>query len=153
MTAIKVLADVEHVRSYFREVCLAAALAIIGVLLVAYDRRPPFSYISTELSPSVVMPGQSITVRRHVNWHRQCEGIAFTEVMSFTDRIVTIYDPGTRYPYELGDTYAERVISLPLTMRVGIATYRGLIRFRSCGITSHLWPIEIPYQERTFEVR
>lgn len=150
---IVALASVAHVKSYFREICLALALAISGVLLIAYDRRPPFSYVSTDISPAAVTPGQTITIHRRVDWHRQCEGLAFTEIVSFSDRIVTIYDPGTRYPFELGETYADRSISLPLTMRAGRAAYRGLIRFRACGITSHLWPIEIPYQERTFEVR
>lgn len=151
--AIRTLASVEYVKSYFREVSLAVALAIIGTLLVSYDRRPPFTYISTDISPPIVMPGQSITIRRHVDWHRQCEGIAFTEIVSFSDHIVTNYDPGTRYPSELGDTYADRSIALPLTMRSGHAIYRGVIQFRTCGITSRIWPIDVPYQERTFEVR
>lgn len=153
MPATKALANVEHIGSYFREFCLAVALAVTGALLLAYDRRPPFTYISTDIYPSIVMPGQSITIKRHVNWHRQCEGIAFTEIVSFSDHIVTIYDPGVRYPSELGDTYADRSISLPLTIRPGQAIYRGLIQFKACGITSRIWPIDVPYQERTFEVR
>lgn len=150
--AIRTLIAGELVKGYLREACLAVAIALAGAILVAYDRRPPFVYISTEMSPAVVMPGQSITVRRHVDWHRQCEGIAYTEIVS-SDRIVTIYDPGTRYPFELGDTYADRTISLPLTIRPGNVLYRGSIQFRQCGITSRLWPIEIPYQDRMFEVR
>lgn len=150
---IVTLTNVRYVKSYFREICLVMALAIIGVLLVMYDRRPPLSYISTEISPSVVSSGQPITVHRRVEWHRQCEGVAYTEIVNFSDRIVTPYDPGARYPYELGDTYADRSISLPLAMRAGKAAYRGVIKFRSCGVTSHLVPIEVPFQERTFEVR
>lgn len=119
---------------------------------IAYDRRPPFEYISTEITPRMAQPGQSIIVHRHVRWHRRCEGEAWTEIVS-ADRIVTVYDKGYRFPSELGDTFAERSIALPVAMRSGTATYRGMIRFHNCGITSRFSPVEVPYQEASFEVR
>jgi hypothetical protein len=134
----------------------AAAGSILIVLtlwgLITYDRREPFEYVSTEITPRIAQAGQSIIVHRHVRWHRRCEGEAWTEIVS-VDRIVTAYDKGYRFPSELGDTYAERSISLPMAMRSGTTTYRGVIRFSACGLTSRLWPLEVPYQEATFEVR
>lgn len=129
---------------------VGAVACVVGFLLV--DRRPPFEYISTEITPHFSYPGGSITVHRHVIWHRQCEGTAWTEIVS-ADRIITNYDRGTRAPYELGDTKADRTLSLPQSMRPGQATYRGVIKFHNCGLTSRLRPIEIPYQEVLFEVR
>ncbi len=131
---------------------VAALIGTIAAALVI-DRRPPFEYVSTQITPTQAVAGQSIVVHRHVVWHRQCEGFAFTEIVNEADHIVTIYDRGVRYPAELGDTQAERSIALPLTMRPGLATYRGVIRFSSCGITSRWRPIEVPYQEVRFEVR
>lgn len=125
------------------------ALAV-GFLLV--DRRPPFEYVSSAISPVISYPGGSITVHRHVIWSRACEGVAWTEVVS-ADRIITNYDRGVRAPYELGDVRADRTLALPQSMRPGLATYRGVMKFSHCGLTSRLKPIEVPFQEVTFEVR
>lgn len=139
----------EHVFPALASTVIALSIA----LLLAFDRRPPFEYLSTAIRPNTITPGQTIVVQRHVVWRRKCEGIAFTEIVNNSDRIVTIYDRGVRYPFELGETYAERSISLPLAMRSGSATYRGVIKFESCGLTSRLFPIEVPYQEVSFEIR
>jgi hypothetical protein len=128
-------------------------VASIAVGFLVFDRRAPFEYLSTEIVPRIVYPGQTITVRRHVYWHRQCQGEAWTEIVSDTDRIITFYDRGTRYPAELGDTRADRSIQLPQTLRPGSATYRGTIKFPNCGLTSRWSPIIVPYQEVSFEVR
>ncbi len=142
----------DRLREHAFPAIVSTVIALVFASLLAYDRRPPFEYVSTAIRPLSVVAGQTIVVQRHVVWHRQCEGIAFTEIVN-PDRIVTIYDKGVRYPFELGDTYADRSISLPLSMRPGTAMYRGLIRFSKCGITSRLLPIEIPYQEIAFEIR
>jgi hypothetical protein len=140
-------------RVHLQAAITSMVLAAMAVGFLMFDRRVPFEYLSTEIVPRVVYPGQSITVWRHVYWHRQCEGEAWTEIVSETDRIITFYDRGSRYPAELGDTRAQRTIQLPQTLRPGGATYRGTIRFTKCGITSRWSPIIVPYQEVTFEVR
>lgn len=138
----------EHVRPAIWSVVLLTV--IVGTLL--YDRRPPFEYVSTQISPQIARAGGQIVIHRHVIWYRQCEGIAWTEIVG-ADRVITAYDRGTRSPYELGDVHASRIITLPQAMRQGEATYRGVIRFSRCGLTSRWWPIEVPYQEVSFEVR
>ncbi len=130
---------------------MALALVVTGFLV--FDRRAPFEYISTEVTPRPVSAGSAIVVHRHVVWNRRCEGEAWTEIVSEVDRTVTNYDRAARYPFELGDTFAERTILLPWTMRPGAATYRGVIRFSACGLTSRWRPIDVPYQQVTFEVR
>lgn len=132
---------------------VSMALALTIALFLVVDRRPPFEYVSTIIRPIVASSGDTIVVERHVIWHRQCEGVAFTEIVNNADHIITIYDKGVRYPSELGDTRVERSISLPLNMRSGTATYRGVIKFASCGITSRFHSIDVPYQEATFEIK
>lgn len=131
---------------------ITMGLVALAVTFLLVDRRPPFEYISSEISPRQVYPGGSITIHRHVIWHRMCEGVAWTEIVS-ADRIITNYDRGSRAPYELGDIKADRTLALPQSIRPGLATYRGVIKFNHCGITSRWWPIEVPYQEINFEVR
>lgn len=138
----------EHVRD--AGIATVVAIAVVGAFIL--DRRPPFEYISTEIMPKAASPGGPITVYRHVIWHRQCEGVAWTEIVG-SDRIVTSYDRGSRAPFELGDVRASRIIILPKTIPPGPATYRGTIKFSNCGITSRWQPIEVPYQEVVFEVR
>lgn len=131
-------------------ISMASVACVVGFLLV--DRRPPFEYVTTDITPKYSYPGGTITIHRHVIWYRACEGTAWTEIVS-ADRIITNYDRGSRAPYELGDTRADRALTLPQSIRPGQATYRGVIKFNRCGITSRLVPIEIPYQEVLFEVR
>lgn len=140
-------------RVHLQAAFTSMAIAFITLGLLIYDRRAPFEYLSTEITPRSVYPGQTIVVHRHVLWNRQCQGEAWTEIVSDTDRIITFYDRGTRYPAELGDTRADRSIQLPQTLRPGSATYRGTIRFPSCGLTSRWKPLIVPYQEVSFEVR
>jgi len=144
--------DIKVIRLHFKPAIVTFLIATSFLVFLIFDRRPPFEYVSTTVTPSMVSPGQDITVNRSVIWHRKCEGEAWTEIVS-SDRIVTPYDKGYRYPADTGITSAQRVISLPLMMRSGTAYYRGTIRFHNCGLTSRLKPIEIPYQERSFEVR
>lgn len=144
-----------HVASWHDHAVVAAitmATVVVGVTALMVDRRPPVEYIATDITPRAVYPGGTITIHRHVVWHRKCEGTALTEVVS-ADRIVTNYDRNTRSPYELGDTRADRTIALPKTIAPGTTTYRGVLKFPNCGLTSRWWPIEVPYQEVTFEVR
>ena len=128
------------------------ALAAAAIVYLTFDRRDPFEYIDTTISPPVAIAGQPITIHRSVRWYRQCEGEAWTEIVG-PDRIVNVYDRGVRYPSELGHTTADRQITLSKSMPDGTATYRGSIRFHSCGLTSRVMPISIQYQEVNFEVR
>lgn len=130
---------------------ISIALVIGTGVFVRYDRAPPFEYITTEVTPELPEPGQEIIVRRRVIWHRICEGEAWTEIVG-ADRIVVIYDRGTRYPSQLGEQVSERAIILPKVMIDGPAVYRGIIRFKDCGLTSGLWPLEVSYMAVTFEV-
>lgn len=125
---------------------------LILTTFIIYDRRPPFDYINTDITPQYVSQGGTITINRNVIWYRKCEGEAWTEIVS-SDRIVTPYDKGYRYPAETGITFAQRNIELPLVMRKGAAYYRGSIRFHNCGLTSWLKPLKISYQQRSFEVK
>lgn len=134
---------------------LAAPISIIFVIgsgvFARYDRAPPFEYITTEITPDRPEPGQEIYVRRRVIWHRICEGEAWTEIVG-ADRIVVIYDRGTRYPSQLGEQVSDRAIMLPKAMTEGPAVYRGIIRFKDCGLSSGLWPLEVRYMSVTFDV-
>lgn len=152
MTAIVQSSIRNHLKEHVYPALISMVVALSFVVFLIFDRRAPFEYLSTAVSPPVAVAGQSIVVQRHVLWRRKCEGVAFTEIVS-SDRIVTIYDRGTRYPFELGETWADRSIALPLAIRPGSATYRGVIKFASCGFTSRLVPLDIPYQEVTFEIR
>ncbi len=151
LTAIHKLHQTSRV--HLQAALTSMALAFLTVGFLVFDRRPPFEYINTEIAPHTVSPGDSITIWRHVYWHRQCEGEAWTEIVSDSDRIITFYDRGSRYPSELGDTRAARILVLPQTLRPGSATYRGTIRFAQCGLTSRWNPLVVPYQEVTFDVR
>lgn len=132
-------------------VAIPVLIATLTICLV-WDRRDPFEYESTAIRPEPAHAGQDIIVRRAVVWHRQCVGEAFTEIVG-PDRVINTYDRGVRYPSDLGYTVAERNITLPKQMPDGWAIYRGSIRFSHCGLTSWIHPIEVQYQERSFEVR
>lgn len=142
----------EHLREHAYPAIISMSVALVAAVLLAYDRRTPFEYVSTTIRPSSVVAGDTIVVQRHVIWHRQCEGVAFTEIVS-NDRIITTYDTGVRYPFALGESYADRSISLPLSIRPGAATYRGVIKFSTCGLTSRVVPLSKSYQEVPFEIR
>lgn len=149
---VRSLSRQNKITEHLAPASISMTVATMVVWFMIYDRMEPFEYVKTEITPQVASPGEAITVHRHVIWRRQCEGWAFTEIVDGA-RIVTIYDVGVRYPAVLGETAADRRIELPVAMHSGQATYRGVIRFKSCGWTSRWWPLEVEYQPTTFNVR
>ena len=132
------------------------AIAALVALSVAYDRRPPFEYLETNIGPQPAQAGKEITVSRSVIWYRQCEGEAWTELVTPKGYVIP-RERALRYPSFLGHTMGVSHILLPRDMipeneTYGSATYRGVIKFKNCGFTSRLWPLEVPYQETTFQV-
>jgi len=131
------------------------AVGVLAALLwwwvFVIDRAPPFEYINTTISPSPAVAGQSVAVRRYLDWHRQCEGDVWREVVG-PDKIVRAYDKTyTRVP-SLGHQVIESQFILPMAIPDGKAIYRGRVVFRSCGLTSRLMPIEVSFQEVAFDV-
>lgn len=131
--------------------------AIISIALagsIIYDRRAPYEYISTDIEPQPAHAGDMVTVRRQGMWLRRCEGEGdvWREIVK-TNKAVVSYDRGyTRIPYDLGYQEAESRFRLD-PMAPGHAKFRGRLMFWRCGLTSRIWPIEIPFQEVEFEVR
>jgi hypothetical protein len=132
-------------------------IVLFGTVLLQIDRAPPFEYVSTEISPAPATEGSPVTVTRNVIWHRNCDGEIMREVVKPGGQIV-LYDKTYRpFPYMLGYQNARSSFDLPTIMLApdmskGTAIYRGRVRFTQCGLTSRLMPIEIPFQEVTFEV-
>ena len=127
-------------------------ICLLVAIFVAYDRRDPFDYINTWITPEVATSGQEITVHREIIWRRQCEGEAWTEVVG-SDRIMAIYDRGARYPAQLGETFTERKLTLSKALPNGAAIFRGVIKFKACGLTSRWVALEVPYQVVEFMVK
>lgn len=145
---------VSHCRAALGVVALT--LALITALM--FDRRPPFEYISTTIEPSPAVEGEAIEIHRHVVWHRTCDGEIYKEIVRPSGRIAD-YDRGYRpFPARMGrQRSAPGRIVLPRDMLEGegprgVAIYRGRVRFPACGLTSRIWPIEVPFQEIPFEV-
>ena len=138
---------------------LVGSVAMVLSVVTAWqiDRAAPFEYIRTEISPSPAVEGQTVTVTRYVIWHRQCDGQVFREVVKPSGQIA-IYDRGYRpFPAMLGPQSAASSFVLPTVMLSpdmtrGVALYRGRVRFTNCGLTSRVWPIDIPFREEPFEI-
>lgn len=135
----------------------AFLVVLAGVALLQYDRRAPFQYIDTEIAPTRAAEGSTVTVTRKVEWQRPCDGEIYREVVN-PNGLVSHYDRGYRpFPATLGTQTATSSFTLPPIMLApnetqGTATYRGRVRFADCGLSSRLWPIEIPFIEVPFEV-
>ena len=135
-----------EVRQHLYAATTSMVIALSFVTVLSFDRWLPFEYLQTTIRPDPAQPGKPIIVHRNVNWRRQCEGVAWTEIVS-SDSVVTVYDRGVRYPAFIGHTTTERKITLPIAMPEGPATYRGVIKFNKCGLTSRWWPLEVEYQQ------
>jgi hypothetical protein len=145
------------VLGHLRAALGTATLALAFMTWLHFDRAPPFEYVSTDITPSPAVEGSMVTVSRNVIWNRNCDGEIFREVVKPGGQIV-LYDRMYRpFPYRLGRQSAQSSFDLPTIMlspdiSKGSAIYRGRVRFTQCGLTSRLMPIEIPFQEVTFEV-
>lgn len=135
----------------------ALTAAAIALWVMVWDRAPPFEYVSTDLSPRPVEEGGILRVSRTVEWHRNCDGEIYREIVKPGGQVVQ-YDRGYRpYPFHLGRVSANSTFELPPVMLSpdayrGTAFYRGRVRFTRCGITSRILPIEVEFQEVGFEV-
>jgi hypothetical protein len=132
-------------------------VALVALVLLQYDRRPPFEYVDTFVEPNPVAEGGELFIHRTVRWFRHCDGEIYREVVRPTG-VVAEYDRGYRpFPYSLGQQSASSSFHLPASMLAkgqdhGVATYRGRVRFTDCGLTSRIWPIEVAFQPMMFEV-
>ena len=141
----------------------AIAVAVLGLgvqVLIDYDRRAPYEYIDTIVTPSVAVEGQFVTLHRRGIWHRRCVGDAWREVVKPNGEITSYVRGYTRLPTEdeIGNTTeAESRFELPPAMIAktydsGNAVIRGTIRFSDCGLTSRWLPIDIKFQTVAFTV-
>lgn len=133
-----------------------AAAVVFG--LIRYDRRAPLVYVDTKVVPEPARAGGDITVHRYVEWRRQCGGEASTEIVSPKGYVYRRAMTTPAVPAGLGYASVTTTWTLPADLlaegdTIGTATYRGVIRFRDCGITSWILPLSISYQERHFDVR
>lgn len=152
MSAVETTAAYTFPRQHVYGAILAMLFAVSVSAFLVFDRAPPLEFVTTDIVPASARPGDAVMVRRNTIWRRDCEGEAWTEIVG-SNRIINFYDKGTRYPYDLGETHTDRTIEISKSISAGKAIYRGVVRFRSCGLTSRWRPIDVPYQEVEFEIR
>ncbi len=154
---IQAVAARHVVVGHLRAAIGAALLVLAGSFFLYRDRSPPFEYVSTDITPRPAQEGGVAHVTRHVIWHRHCDGEIYREIVKPSGQIA-LYDRAYRpFPSHLGSQSATSTFELPTLIlspnaERGKAVYRGRVRFRECGLTSRLWPIEIEFQEVEFDV-
>ena len=132
---------------------LAAVFAVALVLLIAFDRKAPLTFLQGEVRPEMPVAGQTVSVRWHTIWNRRCQGTVSREIVG-PDLIIRAYRRHwLRVPVRLGQQVSDTDFQLDKALPVGATIYRAVVRFEDCGLTSRLWPIEVVAPELWFDVR
>lgn len=119
---------------------LAAALVALGLTLL--DRRMPVEIREIDIIPGTPAPGDMLTIRKHLTWHRRCYGEIYRQIVG-SDREVRVYaKEWIGVPWELSEEIETHRIALSPGVPLGEASYRSVVLFRECGFTSRWWPLE-----------
>jgi hypothetical protein len=135
----------------------AAALAVLlvgglGAIAIKADRAAPLAFTEGHIAPQPAAPGSVVTVNWINTWLRVCEGELSRQLIG-SDGVVRAYRKHfLRVPVNLGTQRSETRFRLPPSFPQGPAVYEGLIRFRDCGMTSRIWPLEVRVPELRFSV-
>lgn len=135
----------------------AAAIAVlivgvIGAVSLKADRAAPLTFIDGHVLPDPAPNGSGVIVRWNIEWYRRCEGELSRQLIG-SDGIVRAYQKRfIRVPVNTGKQFSDTRFTLPPSLPEGATTYEGLIRFRDCGLTSRLWPLEVKVPALTFMV-
>jgi hypothetical protein len=126
---------------------ITAACAVLTVSMIALgiivDRLPPISFISSEILPSTATPGETVTAQLFATYYRLCQAQVTRDLIG-SDKVIHTYAPHwASVPGRKGEQEVEIPFQLPAKISSGKAIYQAMLVFRSCGITSRLFPIVI----------
>lgn len=128
---------------------------LVGLVLafwLAADRAAPVRFIEGSIVPETVTPGQAVSVQWLDVWVRQCEATLSRELVG-SDEIIRAYrSHPIRVPVKLGEQMSQTRFRVSANMPDGPATYRAILRFNDCGVTSRWWPIVVKVPSLHFTV-
>ena len=147
-----------------RTICHIAAftfslLVVAPLTFMVVDSRTPITITKSEMVPSVVVPGQTVTIRWTAVEHRACDGVVRRRFVDSAGVIHEIEPAPTIYRARLSDNPTfSRDVTIPAGMAIGPGATYGGTRHYFCNPLQQwfqgMWGIEIraPIAEIRFTV-
>lgn len=136
------------IRPKFKRTHAAAGITCLLLLVAgwfAFDRSPPMVFVSGDVNPKVVSPGQPLSVMIELQWNRLCE-LDVTRILrdGAGDEHKLPWSkssPPAKLPEK--PLKSVREIIIPTAAKAGkFACYRATI-YMTCGMVDHFWPIKV----------
>jgi hypothetical protein len=134
-------------------VWVSAVLTVFVITPIVYmmaDTQKPYEYISGEIVPYVVLPGQIVTVKWRLKINRKCRGVNQRQIADSTGRIVN-YDPVIATGSNVSEEFSI-AFEIPHGLAPGPAKYRVLSSYTCNLMQSILWPLHVTTPDVPFVV-
>jgi len=135
---------------------VAVLAAVAGGSWLTADRPPPMVFWGGEVTPNpIVLDGADrlADAEWFGTWRKSCAGRIEAEVVDADKKKHAYVQQRIKPPPNLGDAFSQIKFAVPAILPAGRAYYHAVIRFRDCGLTSKIWPIEVGVPDLYFTVQ
>jgi hypothetical protein len=134
-------------------VWVSAILTVFVITPIVYmvaDTQKPYEYLSGQIVPYVVLPGQVVTVKWQLKINRKCRGLNQRQIVDSGGRIIN-YDPVIAAGTSVTEDFSI-AFEIPYGLAPGPAKYRVHSTYVCNWMQSLVWPIHVTTPDIPFAV-